>query len=52
MKSPVNLLFEEWLTLMEKAYDELSFYEFRELEDKIKHEIYFHRQPKVRRKGI
>ena len=39
MKSPVKILFEEWLTLMEGAYETLSKDEFLQLEEKIKHEI-------------
>ena len=39
MKSQVPVLFDEWLTLMEKAYENLSKEEFSELEDKIRNEI-------------
>lgn len=39
MKSQVNVLFDRWLDLMEYAYDTLDFYEFVELEDKIRKEI-------------
>jgi len=45
-KSLVGPLFNEWLTLMEKAYDTLNYHEFRELENKIKNEISFHRRRK------
>jgi predicted nucleotide-binding protein (sugar kinase/HSP70/actin superfamily) len=41
-KSKIKPLFDEWLTLMEKAYDILTFAEFRKLEDKIKDEIRAH----------
>jgi hypothetical protein len=46
MKSLVNLLFDEWLTLMEKAYEVLSKEGFRLLEDKIKGEIAYSRRHK------
>jgi len=52
MKSPAEPIFKEWLDLMERAYEICSKDQFYELEEKIKHEIRFHRQPKVRRKGI
>jgi hypothetical protein len=52
VKSQIYDLFNQWLDLMEKAYTLCSKEEFHELEEKIKHEIRFHRRPKVRRKGI
>lgn len=52
MKSPVKILFEEWLTLMEGAYEELSKEQFYELEEKIKHEIAFHRQTSQRGRAM
>ncbi len=48
MKSPVKILFEEWLTLMEGAYETLSKDEFLQLEEKIKHEISYHRETSKR----
>lgn len=44
MKSPA--FFNEWLTLMEQAYETLSKEDFRKLEDKIIAEIDFHRKRK------
>lgn len=46
MKSQVPVLFDAWLTLMEEAYEKLSKIEFRQLEEKIKHEIAFRRRRK------
>lgn len=46
MKSQVAPLFDEWLTLMEKAHELLTKEEFRKLEDQIKTEIAFHRKRK------
>lgn len=45
-KSQIKTYFELWLTLMERAYEKLSKKEFRELEDKIRAEITFHRKRK------
>lgn len=39
MKSQCQPLFDEWLTLMEKAFELLSREEFSRLEDKIRNEI-------------
>lgn len=39
MKSQVPVFFDKWLTLMERAYEELTPEQFRELEEKIKKEI-------------
>jgi hypothetical protein len=49
MKSQITPLFNEWLTLMEKAYEQLSKDDFLKLEDKIKEEIAFHRKNKPKR---
>lgn len=46
MKSQVIPMFNEWLTLMERAYEILNKKEFRELENKIKAEIAYHRKRK------
>lgn len=47
MKTPVDVFFQDWLTLMEHAHEQLTKKQFRKLEDKIKHEIAFHRKKKV-----
>jgi hypothetical protein len=46
MKSQIIPIFNEWLTLMERAFNDLSKVEFRQLEDKIRNEIAFHRKRK------
>jgi hypothetical protein len=46
MKSQVPVFFNDWLTLMETAFSTLTKEEFRELEEKIKKEIAFHRSRK------
>jgi hypothetical protein len=43
-KSQVPYFFDEILTIMEQAYGFLTKKQFRELEDKIKFEIAFHRR--------
>jgi len=45
-KTPVTRIFYEWLALMELAYNQLTREQFRQLEDKIKYEIAFHRRAK------
>ena len=42
-KSQVKTFFDKCLDLMEEAYNDLTFYEFEELENKIKAEINAHR---------
>lgn len=39
MKSQVPVLFDEWLTLMERAFEILNLDEFEQLEHKIEDEI-------------
>lgn len=39
MKSQVQPIFDQWLTLMEGAFEALSAEEFSQLEDKIRNEI-------------
>lgn len=46
MKSQVPVYFNDWLTLMEGAFERLTKKEFKELEDRIKKEIAFHRRRK------
>ncbi len=47
-KSQVTHLFDQWLTLMEKANESLSKEEFRELEERIKYEIRWHRHRRAK----
>jgi hypothetical protein len=46
VKSQVTSIFNDWLKFMERAYEQLNKKEFRELEDKIRKEISFHRKRK------
>jgi hypothetical protein len=46
MKSPTTVYFNTWLSLMEDAWRVLSRADFRELEERIKKEIAFHRKRK------
>lgn len=48
MKSQVPVIFNDWLTLMESAYETLTKEQFYELEEKIKHEISHHRETSKR----
>jgi hypothetical protein len=45
-KTPVSKIFQYWLTLMEQAYEQLTKEQFRELEEKIRYEINYHRGKK------
>ena len=45
-KSQIKGIFEEWLNFMQTVHERLSKKEFRELEDKIRAEIAFHRKRK------
>lgn len=47
MKSQVPVFFDEWLTLMERAFETLSLKEFEELENRIKTEIAARRKGKL-----
>lgn len=50
MKSQVLVYFNEWLTLMDKAFYQLSAEEFSQLEDKIRKEIAVSRRNRKKRK--
>jgi len=50
VKSQVPYYFDEWLTLMERAHEDLTQPQFRELEEKMKSEIAFHRKRHGRRR--
>jgi hypothetical protein len=49
MKSQVPVLFNEWLTLMERAFEVLSTEQFVELECKIQEEIDASRIAKIKK---
>lgn len=50
-KSSVTTHFNNWLSIMEQAYSELTAEEFRELEDKIRNEITHYRKNSQAAKG-
>ena len=43
MKSQVPVFFDKWLTLMEEAWEALNYGQYKELEEKIRAEITYHR---------
>lgn len=50
-KSQIDHFFNQWLTLMEEAFEKLTAPQFRILETRIMREIRFHRKPRSKKRG-